>query len=91
MYLVVRSYDFDPETKVVEFTDYLEASAYLHWLWEKDLNEELVESSGVDMEKTFHEEDYAQIVGDSFWKITYVITEISDKEEEFEKAKERYV
>ena len=85
MYYVVRSYDFDPETKVVEFTDYEKAKAYLH------LNTELVESSGVDMEKTYHEEDFAQIVGDSFWKITYVIAEESGAELEFENVWKQYI
>ena len=94
MYLVIRSYNFDfaprPETKAVEFADYTEASAYLHWLWEQDLNDELA-NGGVDMDNTYHEEDHAQIVGSLFWKTTYVITEVSTKEKEFEKVKDRYV
>lgn len=78
-YAVVVYYTFDPETHVYLFDSYAEAVDYLQKMWQHCYNEELANSMvEIDVELTYHEEDYAQIkwVGNDnpmrIWQVTAV-------------------
>ncbi len=66
-YVVIKTHNFDVETEATEFTDYNEAVAYLHWLWEDYYSEEMAENEylddnyGLDEEECYHEETYAKV------------------------------
>ena len=60
-YVVVKTHNFDPETEATEFNDYRKATAYLHWMWETYLNEEIANDSDLDEEWCYHEETYGRI------------------------------
>lgn len=64
-YVVTVYYSFDPETVVYLFDDYKAACEYLGKMWQYCYNSELAENEeNVDIEESYHEEDYARI----FWK-----------------------
>lgn len=68
-YAVTVYYSFSPETVVYVFDDYKAACEYLQKMWQYCYNFELADNEeNVDTEETYHEEDYAQIFLERWWK-----------------------
>lgn len=89
-YVVVKTHNFDPETEAAEFTDYCKATAYLHWMWETYLNEEIVNDSDLNEEWCYHEETYGRIQWEDGDYTEFNLIDVCDAREDFPADWERY-
>lgn len=90
-YVVVKTHNFDPETEAAQFTDYCEATAYLHWLWESYYNEEIENDSDLDEQWCYHESDYAKIQWKDGDYTEFNLIEVLPKRKEFPEDWEKYI
>jgi len=90
-YVVVKTHNFDPETKAVEFDDRRKATAYLHWMWEECYNEEIANGSELDASWCYHEAKYGRIqwVGGDYTEFNLI--EVSSPDNAFLSDWEKYV
>ena len=90
-YVIIKTYNFDPEIEVVEFTDFREATAYLHWVWETCYNEAIANDEDLAEEWCYHESDYARVEWRGGDIMKFELVEVSPKRIDFPTDWERYV
>lgn len=79
-YVVVVTRSADTDVSVSAFTDYAKAKAYMHKLWEENLNTELEANESVDMENTYCKDEFAEFTWADgsyiHYNLTYLGSEI---------------
>lgn len=84
-YIVIMTHNFDAETYTVRFgNDLNKAKAFLHWSWEKYLNNEIEAGSNLNMSDTIHEDEYARVCWEDGCYTEFILSDITEKDEEFE-------
>ena len=88
-YIVIMVHSFDSETYAQEFDDYFKAIAFLHWSWERYLNEERMQSIiSLAEEFCYHESEYAKVCWDNGEETEFILSSISEPNKEFTKLSE---
>ena len=92
MFVVTRTYTFDPESRAALFSDKESALCYMRWLWEDYYNEEIAEGGDLNELECYFEDDYARITwhdGDraEFHMIPIGCADIDTVKMSFEKGK----
>ena len=90
-YVVVKTHNFDAEVEAAKFTDYREATAYLHWLWEDYYNEEIATESHLNEKECYHYCDYARVQWEDGDYTEFILIEIYPKRNGFPEDWGKYV